>query len=65
VWGMNFDPEASPYNMPELEWRFGYPFALALMLAAALGMVAYFWRNGWIGAPRDRSDDGDAPPDPP
>jgi magnesium transporter len=65
VWGMNFDPEASPYNMPELEWRFGYPFALALMLAAALGMVAYFWRNGWIGARRGRSDDGDPPPDPP
>ena len=25
VYGMNFDPAASPYNMPELNWRYGYP----------------------------------------
>jgi magnesium transporter len=42
--------------MPELEWRFGYPFALALMLAVALGMLGYFWRNGWIGGRRDPRD---------
>jgi len=23
VYGMNFDPAASPYNMPELGWRYG------------------------------------------
>ena len=28
VYGMNFDPAASPYNMPELKWRYGYLFAL-------------------------------------
>ena len=27
VYGMNFNTEASPWNMPELNWRFGYPFA--------------------------------------
>jgi magnesium transporter len=65
VWGMNFDPGASPFNMPELEWRFGYPFALGLMLAVALGMLAYFWRKGWLGGRCARADDDDAPPDAP
>jgi magnesium transporter len=49
VYGMNFKPEVSPWNMPELSWYFGYPFALGLMLALALGLLAYFWRKGWIG----------------
>ncbi len=40
LYGMNFDTRASPFNMPELRWRFGYPFALALMLAVALGIAA-------------------------
>ena len=61
LYGMNFDTEVSPFNMPELEWRFGYPFALALMLAVALGMLAYFWRKGWLGGRRDRTDDGKSP----
>lgn len=61
LYGMNFDPEASPFNMPELHWRFGYPFALALMLAVALGMLAYFWRKGWIGTRRDGAGEGDPP----
>ena len=26
VYGMNFDPKLSPFNMPELEWPFGYLF---------------------------------------
>jgi magnesium transporter len=49
LYGMNFDPESSPWNMPELDWRFGYPMVLALMLAVALGLVGYFVRRGWIG----------------
>jgi len=49
VYGMNFDPEVSPFNMPELHWYLGYPFALALMLALAAGLLAYFWRKGWLG----------------
>jgi magnesium transporter len=60
LYGMNFDTEISPFNMPELKWRFGYPFALALMLAVALGMLAYFWRKGWLGG---RRDDDAAPPE--
>ena len=65
LYGMNFDTEVSPFNMPELDWRFGYPFALAVMLAVALGMLAYFWRKGWIGGRRDRTADGKSSPDAP
>ena len=65
LYGMNFDPEASPYNMPELEWRLGYLYALALMAALALGLLGFFYRKGWIGQRRDHADDGAGPPDPP
>jgi magnesium transporter len=49
LYGMNFDPDASPWNMPELLWRFGYPWALALMAAVAVGQLYFFWRRGWLG----------------
>lgn len=49
VYGMNFDPNSSPLNMPELRWYFGYPFALGLMLIIAAGLVFYTWRKGWVG----------------
>lgn len=49
VYGMNFDPEASPLNMPELSWYYGYPFAIGLMILFAAVLVVYFWRKGWIG----------------
>ncbi len=52
VYGMNFDQNASPFNMPELRWYLGYPFALGIMLALAAGLVFYFWRKGWIGTKR-------------
>lgn len=52
IYGMNFDPEASPWNMPELNWYFGYPFALLLMAVIAVAMLLMFWRKGWLG--RDR-----------
>jgi len=48
IWGMNFDPHASPWNMPELRWRFGYPMALAVMAAVAAGMLYFFYRRGWL-----------------
>ncbi len=48
IYGMNFDPDVSPWNMPELNWYFGYPFSLALMLLLAGGMVLYFRKRGWF-----------------
>jgi len=50
LYGINFDTQASPWNMPELRWRWGYPFALGLMAAATGGMLLYFYRRGWLGA---------------
>ncbi len=49
LYGMNFNPAKSPWNMPELEWRWGYPFALGLMALAAVSMLMYFRRKGWLG----------------
>ncbi len=48
VYGMNFDPDASPWNMPELGWYLGYPFALSLMATTVIGLLAFFWRKGWF-----------------
>ncbi|MBZ0269968.1 magnesium/cobalt transporter CorA, partial [bacterium] len=48
VYGMNFDPKASPWNMPELGWAWGYPAALALMAAVGIGMFLNFVRKGWF-----------------
>jgi magnesium transporter len=47
VYGMNFDTN-SPWNMPELKWRFGYPFALGLMLIVGLFLLWMFRRRRWI-----------------
>ncbi len=48
VYGMNFDPDASPWNMPELRSRYGYPAALALMALLGAGMLWWFKRNRWF-----------------
>jgi magnesium transporter len=49
VYGMNFDTTVSKWNMPELHWRYGYPYALGLMLIVAVGMFLSFKRRGWLG----------------
>ncbi|RWM40046.1 magnesium/cobalt transporter CorA [Mesorhizobium sp.] len=48
VWGMNFEPESSPWNMPELKAYYGYPAALLFMLAVAIGLVAFFKWKKWL-----------------
>jgi len=48
IYGMNFDPKRGPLNMPELEWPFGYLFALCLMLAVSIGMIVFFKRKKWL-----------------
>ena len=50
VYGMNFNPEASPYNMPELNARWGYPGALMTMLVTGLGSTLWMARRGWLRA---------------
>jgi len=48
LYGMNFERTASPWNMPELGWYWGYPFALGVMALVAAGLLLFFRRRGWI-----------------
>ncbi len=48
IYGMNFNTEKSPWNMPELNWYLGYPACLALMAVISGGMVVFFWQRGWF-----------------
>ena len=48
VYGMNFNTEVSKWNMPELNWRYGYLFSLGMMLAVAIGMLWWFYWRGWL-----------------
>lgn len=42
IWGMNFR------TMPELQWEYGYPAALALMFVVSGLLLARFKRSGWL-----------------
>jgi len=42
IYGMNF------HHMPELAWRYGYGWALGLMVASAGALWVYFKRKGWL-----------------
>ncbi len=48
IYGMNFNPDQSVWNMPELNWVFGYPAALGTMVGIALVMIAIFRRKHWL-----------------
>lgn len=47
VYGMNFNTKYAA-NMPELNWPYGYPFALSLMGLIGAGLFAFIWRKGWL-----------------
>ena len=42
LYGMNFD------HMPELHWRFGYLWAVGLMIAVSGGLITWFKKKQWI-----------------
>lgn len=42
IYGMNFQ------NIPELQWRFGYPYAIGLMILSVAAPFWYFRRKGWL-----------------
>jgi len=46
IYGMNF--HGGPYNMPELEWRYGYPAFWVVALAISLSMFLFFRRKKWL-----------------
>jgi len=43
IYGMNFE------HMPELHMKWAYPMVWIAMFLSAVGMLAFFWRKGWIG----------------
>ncbi len=43
IYGMNFH-----HNMIELDWEYGYPFALILMVAAAVMPLVFFRWKKWL-----------------
>jgi magnesium transporter len=42
IYGMNF------HHMPELDWWWGYPLALAVMVISAVLPVLYFKHRNWL-----------------
>jgi len=42
IYGMNFR------YMPELEWRWGYPFVMIFMAVLGIGMLFYFKKKKWL-----------------
>mgnify|MGYP001467596201 CR=1 FL=1 len=52
IYGMNFHGDKSPFNMPELDWQYGYPFALLIMALMMGGLVIWMWWKGWLSGIR-------------
>ena len=42
IFGMNFK------YMPELEWKYGYPYSLLLMVSVTLALLLWVRRKGWL-----------------
>jgi len=48
IYGMNFNTQVSIFNMPELNWKYGYLFIMFIMLAIAISLVVIFKRKKWF-----------------
>ena len=42
IYGMNFK------SIPELDWRYGYAYAIGLMIASVAAPFIFFRRKGWL-----------------
>lgn len=42
IWGMNFE------HMPELEWKYGYPMSLGVMVSVCAYLYYRFKKSGWL-----------------
>ncbi len=42
IYGMNFN------FMPELSWKYGYPFVILIMIFVVIGMLIFFKRRKWL-----------------
>jgi magnesium transporter len=54
IYGMNFNTEISPFNMPELNWKYGYLIVWGIMVALGGVMLGIFRRRGWLGGGKKR-----------
>ncbi|MBL8854658.1 MAG: hypothetical protein JNK57_11880, partial [Planctomycetaceae bacterium] len=54
IYGMNFDPEVSAWNLPELKSPYGYVGVLTVMAVIAAGLIGWFYHRGWLGPNRVR-----------
>ncbi len=48
IYGMNFNPQTSKWNMPELHWQYGYPFVMLMMFVIAVGLIIFFKKKKWL-----------------
>ena len=48
LYGMNFSGEASPYNMPELNWKYGYFTIIGIMVSFIAGLLFFFRKRNWL-----------------
>jgi magnesium transporter len=48
IYGMNFNTEKSPFNMPELNWYWGYVACWIVMLTITGFQLYFFWQRGWF-----------------
>lgn len=51
LYGMNFDT-SSPYNMPELHWKYGYIYVWCLMAVTLMISVGFYVWRGWLNIDR-------------
>jgi magnesium transporter len=42
IYGMNFKV------MPEIDWQYGYAYAIVLMVAVTIAIYSWFKRKGWL-----------------
>jgi magnesium transporter len=48
VYGMNFETGISPFNMPELGFRYGYPLFWFIALLIGGGLFVFFRKKRWL-----------------
>lgn len=44
LWGMNFQ------GMPELDWKYGYPFSIAVIFLSTWGLYYFLQKKNWMGS---------------
>ena len=48
LYGMNFNTQASPFNMPELNWYWGYSALWVVMIFVSFSLFLYFRKKNWV-----------------